>query len=81
MRLCAVLHALGYRHAMMRVPPPNSVFLAARRPSRDTVRRRAIARTLSDGSVPISARGGSPASSERLSMGLTRLLQQNPMHG
>ena len=35
-RLCAALHALGYRHATTLVPPPsrNGVLVAARRPFR-----------------------------------------------
>ena len=37
LRVCAALHALGYRHTTTLVPPPgrNGVLVAARRPFRD----------------------------------------------
>src|ERR1700757_1189472 len=55
-RLCAALHALGYRHATTLVPPPsrNGVLVAARLSFGEHRRRRyGIARALSNGQCPL----------------------------
>src|SRR5215472_5924296 len=62
-RLCAALHALGYRHATTLVPPPsrNGVLVAARFPFRD---HHAVDMGLREPyrwSVSISPRSGSSA--------------------